>query len=263
MPVEIRQRTAQFSAVEIAGVHKGFPTRAALVRALAEQPQQSGGIAVEDCVVQPQIEFVQLIAARMKLHHSPVADDQTAFKGAEVDQGDPFGIGVRVAFGGQVRFGIAVAAPRNPPEIQRHPISPVRRNRIDGAFIPADDAFADLKNPGDRLLLLRVEIVVDEAVRPPRQEKFHAALLVTPAPGAGQRLVTAFAVEQADFGGLAGKRQPFALRRLQRQVAAAVAVPRVAVVVAEEVVAVVRRDLLPFVFGMDAHVLFSLLIDRG
>ena len=257
MPVDLRQDAFGVLPGEAAGIHESLPAAAGHPRrigTLAEEPEQPGRIAVEDRMVEPDISLFRAVAERMAFEHGPVADDQPGNAGAEVDQPQAVGVGI----GGMTlrrygSVGIAVAAPRNPPEIQRHPISPVRRNRIDGAFIPADDTFADLKNPGDRLLLLRVEIVVDEAVRPPRQEKFHAALLVTPAPGAGQRLVTAFAVEQADFGGLAGKRQPFALRRLQRQVAAAVAVPRVAVVVAEEVVAVVRRDLLPFVFGMDQH----------
>ena len=246
MPVEIRQRTAQFSAVEIAGVHKGFPTRAALVLTLAEQPQQSGRIAVEDCVVQPQIEFVQLIAARVKLHHSPVADDQTAFKGAEVDQGDPLGVGVRMAFGGQVRLGIAVTAARNPGEVQTDRPTPVRADRVEGGKNGPDHPSAELINPGHDPAGL-VDIVVTEAARAILQPQRHAPLLV--APGAGSRnrreCPRIFPVEQPDFGGFTGKRQPFALPDFECKVIPLGAVPRAAVVVTEEIVPVVRRKFRP------------------
>ena len=133
----------------------------------------------------------------------------------------------------------------------------VRRHGVDGAFIAADDAFADFEDVGDELLVFEIEIVVDErVVFRMLQEKLHAALLVAPCAGGGQRRVTAVNRDGSDFRELARLREAVHLRDFHGQMERLRRIPRIAVVVAEEIMAVVRRDAFPVECFGDFHGVF-------
>ena len=101
-------------------------------------------------------------------------------------------------------------------------------------------------------MLLQIEVIVDETAGAARQKELHTPLLMAPGPGGDQRAISLFA-DHADFRGLSGLRQPGFLRNAQGQVQGLVFVPRIAVVVAEEIDAVVRRDLPPLINRMNFH----------
>ena len=154
------------------------------------------------------------------------------------------------------------AAARNAGKVQADRPFAVRRDGVNGQFIASDDSFAELVNPRDEPSFALFVIVEDEAVRTVFEEEFHAALLVTPRAGGDQRFIMSFQVDQADFRPFAARGQTLNLWSFHDEMLCDVAVPRVAVVIPEEIVTVVRRQFSPVVLAADLrfHLRFSLFI---
>ena len=245
-------------------VKEGFPFDVfalARLRALAEEPEDACRVAVDDRVVHPDVLSRETVCVGVAFHHGAVADDEFDFSGFQIDA--PQAVGVRI--GGmnvlaQNGVGIAVAAARNAGKVQADRPFAVRRDGVNGQFIASDDSFAELVNPRDEPSFALFVIVEDEAVRTVFEEEFHAALLVTPRAGGDQRFIMSFQVDQSDFRPFSACRQPLNLRGLHDQMLCEVAVPRVPVIISEEIVSVVGRQFSPVVLAADLRFHFALLL---
>ena len=264
LPVDFGQNAFGVAPIERTGVHEGMPHLAHSTRivTLAEEPEQPARIAVEDRVVHPDVPPFDAVGEGVALDHGAVADDEFGFAAVEVDQPEAVGVGIGgVEIIRQHRVGVAVAAARDAAEVQRDAPAPVRRNGVDGQFVPADHAFAEPEDAGDHFAFFHVIIVEDKAVRATGQKELHAPLLVAPGAGGDERPVAAVA-DDADLGGLAPHGETLPLRNAHRQMQRLPRIPRVAVVIAEEVVAVVRRQLLPLIFRVNLHTALSSIYIR-
>ena len=133
----------------------------------------------------------------------------------------------------------------------------VWRHRVDGPFIAADDAFADFEDVGDELLIFEIKIVVDECVLfSVFEEEFHAALLMAPCTGGGERCVNTVRCDSSDFRKLARLWKAVHLRDFHGQMERLRQIPWIAVVVTEEIVAIVWRDAFPVECFGDFHGVF-------
>ena len=130
----------------------------------------------------------------------------------------------------------------------------VRRHGVDGPLIAADDAFADFEDVGDEFLIFEIKVVVDErVVFRVFQEKLHATLLMAPCAGGGQWHVTAVNRDSSDFREFAWLREAVHLWDFHGQMKRLRRIPWIAVVVTEEIVAVVGREAFPVERFGDFH----------
>ena len=85
VPIDLRERALEFGAVETDRVHIGLPLRRERVAAVAEEPKETGGIAVENGVVEPDIDVVEAVGDGMDVEHLAIGDEQFRLAGIEVD----------------------------------------------------------------------------------------------------------------------------------------------------------------------------------
>ena len=85
VPIDLRERALEFRTIETNGVHVGLPLRRERVAAVAEKPEETGGIAVEDGVIEPDIDIIKTIWDGMDVEHLAVGDEQFGFASIEVD----------------------------------------------------------------------------------------------------------------------------------------------------------------------------------
>ena len=85
VPIDLRERALEFRTIETNGVHVGLPLRRERVAAVTEKPEKACGIAVENGVIQPDIDVVKAVGNGMDVEHLAVGDEQFGFACIKVD----------------------------------------------------------------------------------------------------------------------------------------------------------------------------------